>query len=71
MTGSYRRFADPVAITITINSQERAGFAVGWLGNRVDVQWSTGVCENLLDTFDADQVKRRTVPARVQAARDR
>ncbi len=38
VTSAYNRFPEPVAVTVTVDGRERAGFAIGWLGDRVDAK---------------------------------
>ncbi|MFI5100174.1 MAG: hypothetical protein ACHQE5_06620 [Actinomycetes bacterium] len=64
----YRTFAEPVEVTVAVTSPRYPvagtfpGFALGWRGERVYVQWRTGVAENRFGWHEAAQVVRAVAP---------
>ena len=60
----YRTFPEPVPVTVAVSRPRYPvagifpGYAYGWRGQRVYVQWRTGVAENRFGWHDARLVRR-------------
>ena len=60
----YRTFREPVAVTVAIIQPRYpvagsfSGFAYGWRGQRVYVEFRTGVGEKRFGWMDAEHVRR-------------
>ena len=61
---AYRAFPEPVEVTVEITQRRYPvagsfpGFAYGWRGERVYVEFRTGVGEKRFAWLDADKVQR-------------